>query len=230
MRMSIVWETSSNQGRKRPDTRRICGPASVLLRLSSASSAFGTTARMCGDFLCALAGAASDRPAARSNGMRKPLRAGSVSSGRALKKSLAGSQNRHLYRREWPLGTAVQSSNVGTPRSNADPPAPVLVEESLGDRGGDLVELLLPDSPRRDPKRASDRLLASIDAAHSHGPSDRLGWPARALEPRRRRVCRGSTRTHPSGTPAGLCTRTESRRVPVGLLEENGNGSLLPTR
>ena len=134
-----------------------------------------------------------------------------------VKKRCPPRTNHRLHRRERAQRAAPPMPDLGTPRPSSQPPVPLQLEYPLGDRRGNLVELLLSALPRFDQSSAGHRLSWSPAATAPRSLADHLGWPARPSEPEGRSVHFEASRPPPDRAASRLRSGTQSGRVSLGL-------------
>src|SRR5712692_6891743 len=212
------------------DMRQIYGLANEWPICSTATSALGSTRRTCGECCNEWVGAASVRSAGPWRGTRKRSLDGSASNGHALKKTRARGTNHRLYRRERDLGAAAPGPHLVAARPNADPPAPFLLENALGDRRSNIEKLLLSTPSRCHYHGRGHRVPSGPHAPHPDRSERGVGSTGSSHEPRHPSVRRRTGRPNHSGVPAGVRARAQSCRVPVGTLEATRHSESLRCR
>src|SRR5208283_3271090 len=163
-------------------------------------------------------GVRSDRLGGRVSATKTRFATGGTNNGQPLKKSPQRGPHDRLHRRERNKPAAAPLPNLGAARADSRPAVQLQLEDVVRHCRPDVLELLLPASSWLGQKRAgggfsgsagpTDRWSAADCLGSSGGTSQSSGaglprWPARS---RSRRV------------PAGLCSRTESRRIHLGVL------------
>lgn len=118
--------------------------------------------------------------------------------------------------------------HLGAARANPGAAIPLQLENAVRDGGRHLVELLLPAVSRHHPLAAGDRVPAASAAPCSGKTVDRLGRVARSPQSPGVGLRAPAAGTVVAGVPAGLCSGTESGRVPVVALEATRVAQLLP--
>ena len=93
------------------------------------------------------------------------------------------------------------------------------LEEALGHRRTVLVELLLSPLPRCDQDRAGNRFFETPPTSRQRQAAHRMGRRCHPPQSTRSPVPGEFARQNLGGTTSGVCPRTQSRRIPLGLLE-----------
>src|ERR1019366_981398 len=145
-----------------------------------------------------------------------------------LKKRPKSGPDHSFHRRERAQRAAPSLPHLGA--AGADPGAaiPLQLENSVGDGGCDVVELLLSALSRRHQKSASGRVPPPSDAPSAGQAADHLGRPAQSSQPPGVGLCPPTARSVKAGIPSRLCSRTQSGGVSVVALETTRTTQLLP--
>src|SRR5262249_19646819 len=93
------------------------------------------------------------------------------------------------------------------------------LENAVGNRRPDMVELLLPAISWRYQSTTNCSILDSPVATHSGIVDGRLGWVAESPQPAGKRIRRQYAGPVATGIPSGLRARVESCRISLGALE-----------
>src|ERR1700732_3628610 len=110
-------------------------------------------------------------------------------------------------------------AHLGPARTDPGAAISFQLEGALGHRRHHLVELLFPALPKHHPRPAGGG-LPRPSAASSAGPTaGNLGSLQDSSQPPGRGICRRPAGPPGAGLPAGLCPRTQSGGVHLGLLE-----------
>src|SRR6202521_2344840 len=147
-----------------------------------------------------------------------------------LKKGQKAGPDHSFHRRERAQRAAPSLPHLGAAGTDSGAAIPFQLENSVGDGGGDVVELLLSALSRRHQKSASGRVPPPSDAPSARQAADRLGRPAQSSQPPGVGLCSPTARTPVAGIPSGLCSRTQSGGVSVVALEAARTTQLLPER
>ena len=201
------------------DTTPGFGPPPAWLILSRSYAGFDTTRGTCGGSWGSWAGAASAPRAVPWSVTRTPSGIGSDTAGLPLKKSPCGRPDHRLRRRERTDAKAPCLPHLGSTRRDSRAAVPLPLGQSLRDRRSNVVEVLLQALSWERTVSAGRVVPSPPAAAHTRAIAGDLGRAAAAPESSRQGSHRGTSRAVGDRFSACLCSGTESRGIPVGVLE-----------
>src|ERR1700719_1444301 len=137
----------------------------------------------------------------------------------ALKKGQKSGPDHSFHRRERAQRTAPSLPHLGAAGTHPGAAIPLQLENSVGNGGGDVVELLLSALSRCHQKSASGRVPPTFAASFAGQAADHLGRPAESSQPPGTGLCPPTARTPVAGIPSRLRARTQSRGVSLVALE-----------
>jgi hypothetical protein len=109
--------------------------------------------------------------------------------------------------------------DLGASGTNPGAAIPLQLEDAVGNRGGDVVELLLSAVSRSHSQPADHRVSLPPDAPHSRQTADRLGWSTWTSQSRRVGLRARAEGALVAGVSSRLCARTEPGGISMVTLE-----------